>query len=274
MSLGTTETRQVAALSNERLEIPAARMDWAPVDSRAANNVRRIGAYSMAYQFTSPKGMPEKAQPVLGRLLLYMENGKYDTDTRKAVQALIDIFNDGDLRNYTGAVNNLDSNYYWALVREAKARGLNVNVSSSDPNPTDPIYRAFANKALPPKTYTGYNKQYILSLLSANTKQLLGLDGNGNPLPAGTTPAQAQAAALATPTVAPGGTAAAAPPSKTGNILTDTVNQAQYGIQQATFSATGSKPSGVQAWIIVAAIGIVVGGGIYLIGQYLGRKNG
>ena len=256
----------------ESLTLDADRAALAPQDSRAANNTRRIAAYVLAYQFSRGK-LPESAQPVLGRLILYMQNGAFDTDTRKAIGAFWNLSDDGDLRNYTGGSRTFgDANFYWALVRAAKARGLDVSVWNTDPNPTQSLYTTFAQKVLPPATYQGYNGQYILSRLSANTKAILGIDGNGNPIATGlNTSTTVPAAPAPTGTSAGGGSKTST--SNAAASFTSAVTSF-FGGDTGAENTTPEQASKTlsQKLLVGVAIAVVLAGVVYLVGQFLDKK--
>lgn len=251
-------------------DITAQLSGLAPTDTRNLNNLRRTAAYVLAYQFLRG-GLPENLQPTLGRLLLYTDNGKNDTDTQKANKALKALY-DGNIADWPAYSANLSAGQYWALAQRMKALGRNVQVYSGDANPGDP-YTRLSNKVMPPADWSGYDKRYTLSLLNAATKQVLGVDGNGNLLPVGTTPAQAQAAAQAAPTMQASAAMAVPPPPATGNIVTDSVNSLVHGAQTATYEATGKKFSPMQMGMILTAVGLLIGFGIYFVGVFMDRKR-
>jgi hypothetical protein len=276
--LSSPETRQIDsalganAVGEDRMStgVTAAWSGLAPTDSRSLNNLRRTAAYVLTYRFVRG-ALPENLQPTLGRLLLYPDNGKNDTDTQKATKAL-KALGDGNIADWPGYSANLSAGQYWALAQRMKALGRNVQVYSGDPNPGDP-YTRLGNNVMPPADWQGYDTRYTLSLMSAGTKQVLGIDGNGNLLPVGTTPAQAQAAAQQAPTVQVSAAVAVPPPPTTGNPLTDSVNTLVHGAQTATFEATGKKFSPVQMGLILTAFGLLIGFGIYFVGVLLERKR-
>ena len=88
-----------------------------------------------------------------------------------------------------------------------------------------------------------------------------------------TTPAQAQAAAQAAPTMQASAAMAVPPPPATGNIVADSVNSLVHGAQTATYEATGKKFSPMQMGMILTAVGLLIGFGIYFVGVFMDRKR-